>query len=61
VAVSKANNAKAQVVANALQENLRVLREDFTDSTGSSAHNQELSERRVEILLSDDAGKTVQR
>jgi len=46
----------AQKLANVLQENPRrtVLIEGFTDSTGSSAHNQELSERRagaVQIAL----------
>jgi len=39
----------AQKLANVLQGNPRrtVLVEGFTDSTGSSAHNQELSERRA--------------
>lgn len=39
----------AQKLANVLQENPRrtVLVEGFTDSTGSGAHNQELSERRA--------------
>lgn len=38
----------AQKLANVLQENPRrtVLVEGFTDSTGTAAHNQELSERR---------------
>lgn len=39
----------AQKLANVLQENPRrtVLVEGFTDSTGTAAHNQELSERRA--------------
>ena len=96
----------AQKLADVLQQNpqRKVLVEGFTDSTGSSAHNQELSDRRaaavrtalagmgigsdrvatrgygeahpvaandtaqnrqmnrrVEIVLSDETGKTVQR
>jgi outer membrane protein OmpA-like peptidoglycan-associated protein len=96
----------AQKLADVLQQNpqRKVLVEGFTDSTGSSAHNQELSDRRatavrtalagmgiandrvairgygeahpvaandsaqnrqmnrrVEIVLSDDTGKTIQR
>jgi outer membrane protein OmpA-like peptidoglycan-associated protein len=95
-----------QKLADVLQQNpqRRVLVEGFTDSTGTTAHNQELSERRattvraalqdmgvtrervairgygeaypvasndtnqnrqmnrrVEIVLSDDSGRTVQR
>lgn len=39
----------AQKLANVLQQNPRrtVLVEGFTDSTGTAAHNQELSERRA--------------
>ncbi|QDL53704.1 OmpA family protein [Rhodoferax aquaticus] len=43
----------AQKLANILQENpqRRVLIEGFADSTGSSAHNQELSERRANAVM----------
>jgi outer membrane protein OmpA-like peptidoglycan-associated protein len=42
----------AQKLANVLQQNPQrnVLIEGFTDSTGSAAHNQELSERRADAV-----------
>ena len=42
----------AQKLADVLQQNPQraVLIEGFTDSTGSSAHNQELSERRASAV-----------
>jgi len=44
----------AQKLANVLQQNLQrhVLIEGFTDSTGSAAHNQDLSERRASAVRS---------
>ena len=42
----------AQKLANVLQQNPKrtVLIEGFTDSTGTAAHNQELSERRASAV-----------
>ena len=48
----------AQKLADVLQQNpqRKVLVEGFTDSTGSSAHNQELSERRADAVRAALAG-----
>ncbi|WP_348027481.1 OmpA family protein [Rhodoferax sp.] len=48
----------AQKLADVLQQNpqRKVLIEGFTDSTGSSAHNQELSDRRAESVRTALAG-----
>jgi len=47
--LTPAGMASAQKLADVLQQNPQrsVLIEGFTDSTGSTAHNQELSERRA--------------
>ena len=48
----------AQKLADVLQQNpqRKVLVEGFTDSTGSSTHNQELSERRADAVRTALAG-----
>ncbi|CAN5292423.1 OmpA family protein [soil metagenome] len=55
--------AKVQKLADVLQKNPQrvVLIEGFTDSTGSAAHNQDLSERRALSVQSALAGMGVAR
>ncbi len=53
----------AQKLADVLQQNPQrnVLIEGFTDSTGTSPHNQELSERRATSVLNALAGMGIAR